>query len=165
MSFDFAATRSQHNDLKRYRHPFIISPSQWSNFSAELVFTWDKVKFSRTNAVYVPDDLHGIYSFVAEPGIAGHPSIGYLLYVGKAERTSFRERYTSYVHEKQKSKPRPHIAHMIDLWGSHLWFYYAPIDGSKESIGSLEDNLINAIIPPFNDQWPAEIRPAMRMFR
>lgn len=95
----------------------------------------------------------------ARPGIAQLRVANYLLYVGQTN--SIRTRYGSYKTEHQKVKPRHRILDMLNRFESHLWFYYCELKPGV-SPTSVEDDLLGAFIPPFNNSWPATIRAPKR---
>jgi excinuclease UvrABC nuclease subunit len=99
----------------------------------------------------------GLYSFFAEPQIAGHRFVRYLLYIGEAHGQSLRKRVTSYLYESQKQKPRVHVSEMLARFPNHLWLYFAVVD-DVSTITSIEDQLLEAFLPPFNVDFPATVR-------
>lgn len=59
---------------------------------------------------------------------------------------------------------RPKIKRMIDSWGPYLYIRYLPLDDNS-IIEALEKELINKILPPFNDFIPdVDIRNAIKAF-
>ena len=160
MPYDLIETRAK---LKKYEVvKVILSVDQWSKYNNTAHLIWNTVKFNRSETKNVPDDQQGVYSFVVKPGIANHPECAFLLYVGQTEKQTFRKRFGQYLREPKKKKPRPKIKRMMDLWGeNNLWFCYAKID-DPEFIKKTEDQLIMAYIPPMNDEFPAEIKPALK---
>jgi hypothetical protein len=136
---------------------FILHSELWVNCSIETTrLRWERVKFSSAGVKSLPARGSGIYSFVAEPEVAGHNAVGYLLYVGKAQGQSLRNRLTSYLCEPQKDKPRIHIVQMLRKWPNHLWLHYALVS-NETTIGIIEDALLEAFLPPFNRRFPASI--------
>jgi hypothetical protein len=121
------------------------------------------VHFGETTRQQVPNDQAGVYSFVAKPGIADHHAIGYLLYVGKVERQTFRDRYAQYLADFRKgdASRRPHVAEMLRRWEGHLWFYYAPLEATMD-INAVEETLLSAFLPPCNKDFPATVATALR---
>jgi hypothetical protein len=160
---DFIIRRKQSLTLRDYRvDRFILRPDSWCSFKTAIPLIWTRVKFDSAKATSVPDDARGVYTFVAEPGIAAHPACNYLLYVGMVETSDFRTRFKSYLAEPNKKKPRVHVLYMIDRWQPYLWFYYAPLpDGVKAK--PVEDSLLEAFLPPVNRNWPARIKDVMRL--
>jgi hypothetical protein len=118
------------------------------------------VPFDKANQVHVPNDKGGVYTFVVKPDIANHPSCSYLLYVGKTQRQTLRKRFLQYFSERDRNKGRPLIQKMLTLWKDHIWFCFAPID-DRGIIHNVEEALIGAYVPPMNNEFPADIRPAM----
>lgn len=160
--YDFASIDQSSTDIKRYRvDRFILCPIHWKNYPNKIQLTWNKLEFTEQNARNVPNNQSGVYSFVANAGIANHPACSYLLYVGMTQ-ANFRERYRSYLQERKKPKPRMHILQMINNWSEHLWFYYAQISQTN-LISSIEDDLITAFTPPYNREYPATIRTTMSL--
>jgi hypothetical protein len=148
--------------LKKYNiDRWVISPERWMAYADSTPLSWTAVRFDKLEQNLVPDDKCGVYSFIVKPGIADHPQCAYLLYVGKAQDQSLRRRFAQYFHERNASKGRPKIQKMLTLWQHHLWFCYAPIDDTSR-IHNVELKLIGAFLPPMNDEFPAEIKKAMK---
>jgi hypothetical protein len=159
--FDFASIRKNAGNIRDYQVPrFILCPDNWGKYPNRLDLDWHDVKFTQDNKELVPRDQAGIYSFVAIPKIANHPACSYLLYIGMTERQNFRDRYSQYLREGSKRKPRWHILNMLTNWSGHLWFYYAPVS-DRSIISQLEDDLIESFLPPYNYEYPASIRDVM----
>ena len=164
MPIDLAAAEKAEKNLAYYRvNRFILCPRQWEKYSAITALNWQRVKFDKSNHQHpqVPNDKHGVYSFVLEPEIADHPSVKYLLYVGKADKLSFYTRFYNYLREKQQKKPRDHIVQMTTKWPKHLYFYWAEI-ANPADITAVEDSLLEAYLPPHNRTFPATIRSTIR---
>lgn len=140
---------------------FILYPPFWAQLKLGKL-SWTKVPFGRSKITQVPGNQRGIYIFTTLPPKRGQVLCPYLLYVGSVPDSDFRTRFASYVNERSKSKPRPHISKMIECWGEHLWFCYAPLKGKPRFIKKVEDALIQAFLPPFNRIWPASISSTMR---
>jgi len=139
--------------LSDYRlHRIVLSPSHWRRFSLEHELRWRKTKFTKANALEVPDDQSGVYSFLVHPGIANHDACGYLMYVGKAERQSLRKRFKQYL----KPSDRTHIGEMMRLWRGHIWFHYATMRDPGQIDGT-EQALLSAYLPPFNHSYRGEV--------
>lgn len=163
MVFDFANARKAALDIKDYRVlRFILYPPHWTAYPNKPTLSWKRERFNKASINLIPDDKHGVYSFVAESQVANHPAASYLLYVGKAKDTSFRGRYRKYLRATTDWKDRPHIAEMVGKWTDHLWFYYAEVD-DVTLIDDLEAELIIAFMPPQNRAFPAKITHIVRM--
>lgn len=150
---------------------FILSAELWQCFDNKLCklinCTWEEAKFLDSNnnrhptIDNLPTNKGGIYVFVARPNII--PNIHmYIMYIGRALNTpvqNLRKRCGEYYIEK-----RPKIRRMIDSWGQYLYIRYLPLDDNY-TIEALEKELINKILPPFNDRIPdAEIQDAVKAF-
>lgn len=146
------------NEMSRYTYKnIIIYPKCWQNYPDRVKnLTWDKVKFDVNGLKNLPDDKKGIYSFFAEPQIANHSSVGYLLYIGETHDQTLRARCSSYLSEYKKKNKRVHICEMINRWPEHLWIHYSVIN-EESQIQQLEEDLIAAFLPPFNRKFPASI--------
>jgi len=159
---DFAAELEEDQTIRSYNERrFILYPKHWINYPNRTPLTWERVKFTESNKKNVPNNQFGVYSFVADSGVANHPACSYLFYIGKTGG-DFRTRYTSYLNEEKKQKPRDHIIRMKKRWPDHLWFYYAAVS-DKSIVEQLEDELITAFLPPMNRDFSAQVRNVMRM--
>jgi hypothetical protein len=151
--------------LKIHTEPITMSPRHWAACSLPITLQWDYVHFTASEKRNVPADYGGVYTFVAEPGIADHPYCSYLFYVGKAERQSFRERYDQYLGYKRNLRSKwYHITRMLNYWDGYLWFCYARID-NVSLIPTIEKSLQDAYVPPFNKEFRGEVGPAVRALR
>lgn len=152
--------------FKRFRiDRFILHPDQWASIPGSATLsklTWNRVRFDTAGVNSLPDDKAGVYTIFAEPEIAKHSSVRYLLYVGEThgKSTALRSRVRSYLNEKTNSKPRVHIVEMIDRYPNHLWIYYAIV--SRKHVQKIEDDLLAAFLPPFNRKFPAIIKDMVK---
>jgi len=148
--------------LKKYHiDRLVLSPERWATYANRTPLSWMIVRFNEQQQNLVPDDKGGVYSFIVKPGIANHPECAFLLYVGMAQKQSLRKRFKQYFQERNARKGRPKIRKMLNTWDHHLWFCYATIE-DKCRIHDVEQSLIGAYLPPYNDQFPAEIREALK---
>jgi hypothetical protein len=167
--FDFVSPRDANwrtavDDFKWYRvERFILHLKRWQNYAASSgpTLKWESTRFSKEGVKKLPHNKMGIYTFVAEPQIAGHTYVRYLLYVGKAEGQSLQDRVTSYLYEPRVAKPRVHVSEMVTKFGEQIWIYYAVVDDIS-SITNIEDQLLQAFIPPFNRDFPATMAQLYR---
>ena len=151
--------------LKIFTEPLTLSPRHWKAYTNLAALDWEYVLFTASHKSKVPDEYGGVYTFVVQPGIANHPICSYLFYVGKAERQSFRERYSQYLHYKRNLRTKwYHITRMLNYWDGHLWFCYARID-DVTLITPVEQSLQDAYVPPFNKEFRGEVGPAVRALR
>lgn len=165
-------------DVADTKVEFFITPLLWDNFVFKhfdiRIQSWTEIKFLDTDgnmnnqANDIPNHSGGIYVFFAKPGLIPN-SHSYILYIGRARITAnqnlskrCKEYYSKYYNGKET---RPKIKRMINTWGKYLYLKYLPLT-DNEVIKELEDRLISAVIPPFNDEIPdATISNAVRAFR
>ncbi|MBV8280086.1 MAG: hypothetical protein JO170_33130 [Verrucomicrobia bacterium] len=130
---------------------------KWAEFRPPLGISWNwtAVPFNTDSASKVPLEDHGLYSFVLCPGIASHPKNNFVLYIGKADKTTLRQRFHHYLLEKKKVK-RPHICYALNKYEGHLEFCFTKV-GSQQDIQAAEDALLVALMPPYNEDFPASV--------
>lgn len=155
--------RSAVDQFRWYRvDRFVLHSPRWASYmTSGPQLKWKRVRFSKTGVRSLPDDKMGLYTFIAEPQIAGHSAVRYLLYVGEAQDQSLRKRVTSYLYESAKEKPRVHVSEMLAKFPNHLWLYFAVVD-DRSSIPKIEEQLLEAFLPPFNREWPATVRSLVK---
>ena len=141
---------------------FVLWPRQWAAYNLSDLFSWEIHPFQRDQIDEIPRDP-GIYSFVVQPEIANHPHCSYLMYVGMTERP-LRERFKEYFWEKRNAKNgRPKLLKLLNVYQDYLHFCCSTIE-ETERIEEIEEALLNAFIPPYNDEYPAEISRVMKAF-
>ena len=144
--------------------PIVMWPKLWSEFTtpAAHVWNWDSVPFQRDYSDSVPNDRHGIYTFAIAPGVAQHPLLYLVTYVGKADRMTLRARFLSYFNEKHSLK-RPHIGRFLRHYEGFIMFSFCCVEESS-TIPEIEDELINALLPPLCKELPAKVSAIRRAF-
>lgn len=135
----------------------VLSPSHWRHYKIATPLNWKLIRFNKANTKEIPTDCSGVYCFLAQPGIAQHPTCSYLLYVGKTEQP-FRKRYSRYIFDGKAGdkSDRIHVTEMLEKWAGFLWFAYAPI-ADKGQITKVEDALLESYLPPVNKEFPATV--------
>jgi len=92
----------------------------------------------------------------------GNLNVSYLMYIGETERT-LRDRFGEYLLEARSDKIRPKLLRILPLYPDHLVFACAPLP-----LGivprDLESALIEAFLPPGNDDVPATVRRPRKAF-
>ena len=171
MAYDLVYTsldttvQSTLDDLKKYNvSRVVLSPTRWALFSWTTPLSWNVVRFEESAKDDLPKDKQGVYTFVVKPEIANHPDCAYLLYVGKTEKQGLRTRFLDYFREPKKPKGREAVKLMLRLWKTHLWFCYAPIDDVGE-INHVERNLIEALVPPINQEYSGVLGKAVKAWQ
>jgi len=142
--------------LKKYHiKKYILCPDHWQAYG-NIDLVWKKVKFTAEEMKKHLPDKPGLYSFLLQPNVAGHRSINFLLYIGETTKQSLKDRCTDYLPEAKKKKARVTIRSMVRKWPDHLWVYFAAVD-DVNLIKKLEEDLLKAYIPPFNQRFTAKI--------
>lgn len=166
-----------HKEAKLYTFDFTIVPKLWDDFQIPTdvmeALVWNEVKFLNDDGTafsdefdQIPNDQGGIYIFIIKskvlPGISE-----YLAYIGRAQLTTnhnLKARCRRYFREYLNEKERPKITSLINFFKKHLYLKYATVP-DNETIVRLEAELINSILPPFNDAIPSKvIRQAVNAF-
>jgi hypothetical protein len=145
-------------DMKAHEHHFFLWPQQWKNYLG--THTWQTCRLDSIEKDRVPKQS-GVYSLLIQPGIANHPACSYLMYIGQAK--SLQRRFTDYLNERKRETGRPKIYRFLNLYQDYVYFCYTTV--RKDELTKVENNLLNAYIPPSNDQYPAEIRRIIGAFR
>ena len=154
---------------------FMLSTSLWDSFDSDILSIisapqkWVEVKLLTADGnknpqlATLPADKGGIYLFLAKSHILPE-SLLYIMYIGRAHITAaqnLRKRCSEYPTEKK----RPKIVRMIKQWGQYLYIRYLPLE-DNEKIDEIEAELINKILPPFNEAIPnQEIRGLVKAWR
>jgi len=143
----------------------VFWPERWKEFNPPVSITWNwsSVPFEKTSSLSVPNDKHGLYSFVLCPGVASHPRNYFILYVGKADNMSLRERFRSYFQDMQRVK-RPPISYLLMKYAGYLEFCFTPVE-EKNDIEGGEQSLLTALMPPFNTTLPGKVSAIIRGLR
>jgi len=161
----FKSFKTRTAQLGDYRvEDMLLSPRHWKKCKLSVNLNWTATKFIKGNSSSVPKNKKGVYSFVVKPGVANHVDVAYLLYVGKVEKQSFRDRYQQYLgHFKQGEKSRWfHVATFLNKWQEYLWFYWAPIQ-KTHSIGPAETKLISSFLPPMNHSYKGTVKKEVKL--
>lgn len=140
--------------LKLHVKKFLLYPKYWQDnanaFSGNV--GWCSCPFIPENRDVIPREK-GVYCFVVIPKYDKIFEMRYLFYVGKTSRTLW-ERYKEYLDDLSgKGKPRKKVFSMLGLYKDHLHFFYTPFT-SDSDVNMLEENLLNAFVPPINTQIP-----------
>lgn len=153
---------------------FMLNVVLWDSFDSDILKmvsppnTWNEVKLLDSNGHKnsqmntIPNNTGGIYLFLAKTHILPESHM-YLMYVGRAHCTAtqnLRKRCCRYPTEEK----RPKIQRMVQQWGQYLYVKYLPLRDNRK-IDTIEAELINKILPPFNDEIPDQnISAAVKAF-
>jgi excinuclease UvrABC nuclease subunit len=147
----------EQDEMKAHCCDFVLWPRQWRTYDGE--HDWTMYKLTRPGRGNIPDQP-GIYTLLIQPGIANHSACSYLMYVGQTN--SLYRRFGEYLSERKRETGRPKILRLLNKYSDNVWFCFtiAP----EDALDTIEENLINAYLPPANDQLPAEVSRVMRAF-
>lgn len=143
---------------------FYLVPRQWHNYPDNADLNWNTVYFDQANRTRVPA-RSGVYCFCLQPGIASGLAASYVLYVGKAEKSTIRERYNEYLRKVNADKVRPRIGRMLEYWHQEECLYFTFSVLEAEDPDQTEDELLSAFVPPLNTELPAEVHAPVRALR
>lgn len=138
---------------------FVLNINTWSNVRQELGGLFHdclRLKFDENIRDSLPK-TKGIYIFFVEPNFPFLPETRYLMYVGKVTGTNtFFHRFNEYVSSIGNLNQRQNTMLLTNLWPEKTWVYVYPLDLSDKEIESVEDNLIDNIVPPLNNRVKAK---------
>ena len=151
------------DQLKAHEQSIMLFVEGWKTYQQK---TFDNAKwttriFRKETAKHIPEKP-GVYAFLILPNAAGDLNVSYLMYVGETDRT-LRERFREYLREARSDKIRPKLLRVLPLYPDHLFFACCPlpIDVAPTAV---EAALLQAFLPPGNDQVPASVRRPKRAF-
>lgn len=147
-------------EAKAHKHSFMLWPHRWKSYHSSIHFHWTIYPFEKQSIPQIPDKA-GVYAFLIQPRIASL-DVSYLMYIGQTKR-SLRKRFQEYLREATSQSGRPKVLMLLDLYKGFLYFSCATLNAST-SLKSIEDELLNAFIPPMNEQYPAEVRRVIAAF-
>ena len=152
-------------DPEMYINRYLMVPDYWKRFDvSDLpvdISHWECIKMFNDccddlspETLKIPSEHGGIYVYVIKPPVI--PSCGeYIMYIGKATKTShenLRYRVRSYKAELGSDYKRDKIHRMFKKWGGYIYVRYLSIPESADIITTLEDRLIEALVPPCNSE-------------
>lgn len=163
--------------IKLHTFDFKLYPKLWNDFSVEeeimLKLEWGETKFLNEDGTDFSDEVKnfpidsgGIYLFIIKSNVLKGIS-EYLAYIGRAQFTenhNLRVRCKRYLTQYINENERPKITTLMNYFKDHLYIRYTKVS-SNELIIKLEAELINSLLPPFNDEIPNKIvRQAVNAF-
>lgn len=149
------------DEMMRHSHEMVMVPRLWSSCSLPVYLSWSVYPFSENSRNQIPEQ-QGVYAFLILPGIAGDLNVAYLMYIGETDRT-LRVRFGEYLLEARSDKIRPKLLRILPLYPDHLVFACAPVPVGVVP-KDIETKLIEAFLPPGNDDIPATVRRPRRAF-
>lgn len=145
------------DEMKKHTQVFTLWPCMWQGYTDSHGWRNEKLEESKVNQI---PDSPGIYTLILKPGIAGHPSCSYLMYVGKT--VSLRRRFRDYLGKERRKTGRPRIYYFLNKYGGYVCFYYTLVVNTL--LDNVEDGLMNAYMPPLNEKYKGEIHMVRRAF-
>lgn len=162
-----AFKRKRKERIKSHTFEFRIVPDLWKelNDPNKILETldWEEVPYLESGKAdfskgvkNLPEDFGGIYIFVIKSPIL--PGVSeYLAYIGRARKTeshNLKVRCHKYLYDYVSGEnEREKVSDMMHYYQNYLHLRYAKIKGN-DKIDFIEAELINAILPPFNDAVP-----------
>jgi excinuclease UvrABC nuclease subunit len=147
----------QIDEVKIHTYHFTLWPRQWQGYTQS--HGWDREKLERAKTNQIPESP-GIYTLILQPGIAGHPSCSYLMYVGRT--VSLRRRFREYLSRESLDIGRPRIFYFLKRYKGYIFFCYTVV--TDDILPDMEKKLVDAYVPPLNQQYRGEIGRAMGAF-
>lgn len=156
-------TQDADGDFAKSVHRVVLWPAKWRAYVETAVLNWRTHRLSDAERPKVPTD-EGVYTLLVQPAVAAHPAASYLMYVGKAK--NLRRRFGDYLQAERRSTGRPKIYRRLIQYSDHLWFCCAALPGASDQLlRDVEDGLLVAHVPAWNDQLPAEVSGVVKAFR
>lgn len=145
-------------DAKAHEQKFMLWPRNWTEHDPAVNLSWDVFPFRLDAQGGIPNEP-GVYAFLIQPGIAPNLNASYLAYVGKTER-SLRTRFGEYLREVVDPAGRPKIQMWLQTYESYVYFTCAKLASPVD----VERKLIDALMPPANSDFSAEVGRVLRAF-
>ncbi len=143
---------------------FTFNPQRWKHVPSDAIEVFNDLKpTAQEFKVYeagtknndgfslLPNEIGGIYLFLIKPHVFfEYP---YLVYIGEAgHKNTLRKRCTSYLTQSSADK-RKWVKWLQDYYKDHWYICFLPMqDYSDEEIHKFQDELIQALAPPYNDK-------------
>jgi len=165
-------------DLQSMTWPFCLSTELWKKYNEHThsvdLHSLRKIKYFGNDESELseqvsglPEDIGGIYLYVIENSVI--PIAGsYIMYVGRARKTNsenLKKRAKSHFYQYRRHEENERLERVFDKWNQHLYFLYLPVNESDDIIDLIEDELILALTPPCNKDYPSpKIRRKLSAF-
>ena len=138
---------------------FVLNSQRWSMVRSDLKSLFKngiRIRFDENIQNHLPK-TKGIYIFFVEPQLPFAPETRYLMYVGEVTgEDTFHHRFYDYVAGIGSTKHRRNIQLLTNLWPKNTWVYVYELSLPDDEITAIEDNLIDNIVPPFNNKFKAK---------
>ena len=152
--------------VKFFGRMFYLAPVMWLRFQDLDDLEWDYVDFSEDTVTRVPSDSHGVYGIQVLPPMNIPPGPSYLIYIGETHDQSLQQRYEQHLKKLTRhDNVQPKLSDAVKLWSGYLRFYFAPVEGDRSKIKSIEAELLGAHLPPCNQKFPAGVQSMIDALR
>jgi len=158
---------------------FKLYPDLWSDYLNKYqgidlsINNWKTIKYLNTDGTdfntdinLLPNDKGGLYLFTIGCEIIP-PYTYYPVYIGRAQLTdnqNLRKRCREYFNKYKGKSERGKITRMFKYWSEYLYLSFMVLNSNKDII-EIEDELINTLLFPFNDQITNQkVRDAVKAF-
>ena len=145
------------DEYQKHVWSICLWPVQWETCDPALKLRWDSVALNSEHRSKVPDAT-GIYSLVVQPAIAGHSGCSYLMYLGKTE--NLHQRFGDYLTSERTKRPK--VVRLLEMYRGYIQFFYSTVD--ETALDDMEDQLINALVPPCNSKFTGALKEARGAF-
>lgn len=124
------------------------NPKRWIDFCDRYELGWTYTPFEESSVNQV-SDCAGVYCFHLGHFLNCLPAWGLALYGGMS-RTSLRERCRAYFGERDSRYGRPAVRKFLNVFAGELTFAWAPVDTSSVNLKRLEEEMNDAMMPPYS---------------
>lgn len=162
-----AFKRKRKERIKSLTFEFKMIPDLWNELNDPdnilKTLKWEEVPYLESGKAgfsegvkNLPEDCGGIYLFIIKSPIL--PGVSeYLAYIGRAKKTkshNLKVRCHKYLYDYVSGEnEREKVSDMMHYFQNYLHLRFAKLTGN-DKIDFIEAELINAILPPFNDAVP-----------
>lgn len=149
--------------IESHKVNMMFYPEAWDN-APVIELDWTELDFPPNPRNLIPQEP-GVYAFVIEPSLFSLEPVNGLFYVGKA--TNLYQRISAYISELSKDfidTRRPLVWKMLNQWNGRIKYYYSTTEDVTRA-ELIEEEILKALLPPFNRQFDAETSQVMRAFQ
>jgi hypothetical protein len=146
-----------------HRVDMLFLPPAWIA-APSVSCVWEQKDFPPADLSEIPKEP-GVYVFVVKTDVFDFPCANGLFYIGKA--TNLYQRISAYIGKENirlLNTERPLVWRMINVWSGHLKYFFTTTADVKLA-ENLENQMINALRPPFNRKYDATTSKTMRAFQ
>lgn len=157
---------------KAYQLPILHNPNWWAEIDIDDLPLPERVEFNEKIKENIPQAIQsnkGIYMFFVEPNHPFTPEVKHLMYIGRVRegKTGFNfiRRLDDYQKAIGNRNERRNIQLLTNLWPNHTYVYFYSLNQlTDDEITTIEDTLINKIVPPLNNKFSGRARQAQQLY-